>query len=98
MVPYAINCHGRIALFYALVYGVAALGIGYFLAAKLGIGGAALALLLAEAAIAVAVFHVSLPMAHIGMVQWVKIVLRPPFDLIGIASVYFWKQISPTPE
>ena len=98
MVPYAINSHGRIALFYAFVYGAAAIGLGYVWATGLGIGGVALALLLAEASMAVVVIHVSLPMARIGMVQWVKIVLSPPLDLIVSARMCFWKRISATPK
>ena len=92
MVPYAINRHMHIATYYILVYGVATLGMGFLGAANIGLSGAALALLLVEAAIAVVVIHVSLPMARIGMIQWVKIVLRPPFDLIGSASVCFLKR------
>jgi O-antigen/teichoic acid export membrane protein len=97
MVPYAINSHSRIAPFFALVYGAAAIGCGYICSVKLGIGGAALTLLAAEVAMVVVVIHVSLPMARIGMTQWAKIVLRPPFDLIGSAGMYYWKRKSAAP-
>jgi hypothetical protein len=98
MVPYAINSHGRIAPFFALIYGAAAIGLGYIGTVGLGLGGAALALLLVEVAMVVVVTHVSLPMAHMTVVQWMKIVLRPPFGLIGNDSLCFWKRILATPE
>ena len=98
MVPYSTNRLGRIALFYALIYGATAIGFGYLWAARLGIGGAALALLLAEAIMAVVVINVSSRMACIGMVQWIKTVLRPPFGLFGKARVDFWQRKMVTPE
>jgi O-antigen/teichoic acid export membrane protein len=98
MVPYATNRLGRIAIFYSLVYGATASGLGYYWSAGLGLGGAALALLLAEIAMAVVVIHASLRMACIGMAQWGKNVLRPPFGLFGAAGVGFWKRITATPE
>ena len=96
MVPYAINRHGRIAIFYVLVYGATALGLSYIWAAELGICGAALALLFAETAMAVVVIHVSLPMARISIVQWVKIALRPPFDQLCRFGRGYWNRISAT--
>ncbi|WP_319405211.1 hypothetical protein [uncultured Desulfosarcina sp.] len=87
MVPYAINCHSRIALYYVLVYGLTAFGLGYIWSESFGISGAALALLLAEAAMAVVVIHSSVRIAHMGMIQWAKMVLRPPFGLFTMAGV-----------
>jgi len=98
MVPYATNRHGRIAIFYSLVYGATALGIGYIWTARFGLCGAALALLLAEVAMAVVVIHASLRMACMGIAQWLKTILQPPFDLIGWAGGGFWKRITATPE
>jgi O-antigen/teichoic acid export membrane protein len=85
MVPYATNRHGRIAVFYSLVYGAAAFGLGFLGARWLGLGGAALALLLAEGAMAVIVIRASLRMARMDMPQWIKTVLRPPFDMLDLA-------------
>ena len=93
LIPMAV-----LRFFLAFVYGASAIGLGYIWAAGLGIGGAALALLVVEAAMAGVVIHVYSSMARIGLVQWVKIVLRPPFDLIACANVSFWKQVSATPE
>ena len=98
MVPYATNRHGRIAIFYSLVYGATAFGLGYFLTAGLGLGGAALALLLAEAAMAVVVIHASLRMARMGLAQWGRTALRLPFDLLGMSRVGFLKRITATLE
>ena len=98
MVPYATNRHGRIAIFYSLVYGATAFGLGYIWAAGLGLSGAALALLLAEAAMAVVVIQTSLRMTSMSMAQWVKTVLRPPLDLLGNAGLDFWKRITPVTE
>jgi len=98
MVPYATNRHGRIAIFYSLVYGATAFGMGYIWSARLGLCGAALALLLAEVAMAVVVIHASLRMAGMGIAQWIKTILQPPLDLIGWAGEGFWKRITATPE
>lgn len=98
MVPYATNRHGRIALLFTLVYGVAAVGLGFILTEKFGLGGASQALLMAEAAMAIIVIQASLRMTHMGLAQWGKTVIRPPFDLLGTAGVVFWKRITATPE
>jgi hypothetical protein len=47
---------------------------------------------------AVIVIHASLRMARMGMAQWGKTILRPPFDLLGTSGVGFWKRITATPE
>lgn len=83
MVPYATNRHGRIAVFYSLVYGAGAFVMGYFGAKGLGLIGAALALLLSELGIASIVIHAALKMAQVEMSQWVWAVFRPPFDILG---------------
>jgi O-antigen/teichoic acid export membrane protein len=83
MVPYSTNRHSRIAVFYTLVYGAVAFGLGYISAIGLGLPGAALALLLVEAAMAVIVIHDSLFLVRMGMAEWVRPVLKPPFDILG---------------
>ena len=98
MVPYATNRHGRVALFYTLVYGATAFGLGYILATGLGLGGAALALLLAEAIMAAIVLHDSLQITRVSMAQWAETILHPPFHLIGWAGGGFWKRKTAMPE
>jgi hypothetical protein len=93
MVPYAINRHGHIAAYYFLVYGCTTIGLGYIWAAEIGISGAAMALLLSEVVMAVFVINVSLPMTSISIVNWAKIVSRPPFGQLGRISLYFLKRL-----
>jgi hypothetical protein len=98
MAPFAINRHSRIALYYIFVYGVTAAGLGYIWTAKLGICGAALSLLLAEAATAVIIIHISLPIIPMDVIQWAKTVLRPPFYLFGQAGEGIMKRLLAAPE
>jgi O-antigen/teichoic acid export membrane protein len=98
MVPYATNRHGRIAVFYTLIYGAVALFLGYLGATGLGLAGTALALLIAEAIMAVVITRASLRMVSIDTIQWIKTVLRPPFDLLGMYGVGFLRRITATPE
>jgi O-antigen/teichoic acid export membrane protein len=98
MVPYATNRYGRIAIFYSLFYGVASIGLGYFWATGLGLGGAALALLLAEVIMAAIVVHDSLQITRVSMAQWAETVLHPPFHLVGWAGGGFWERKTATPE
>ena len=98
MVPYATNRHGRIAVIYTLIYGVVALYLGYLGATGLGLVGAAAALLIAEAIMAVFITRASLRMVTMGTAQWIKTVLRPPFDLLGMNGLGYWKRITATPE
>jgi len=86
MVPYSSNRHGRIAPYYALVYGVSAVGLGYIWAARFGLGGAALALLLVEAALAMVVIRAASHMANVPVLHWLRFILRPPLDLAGKAG------------
>lgn len=83
MVPYALNRHGLIAFYYILLYGLTASGLSFVWAKNFGLGGVALALFIAEAAMAVVVIYFALPMAGAGIVPWAKTVLRPPFNFIG---------------
>jgi len=53
---------------------------------------------MAEAIMAVVVINVSSRMACIGMVNWIKSVLRPPFDLLGKDGVRYWQRKMVTPE
>jgi O-antigen/teichoic acid export membrane protein len=94
MVPYSTNRLGRIAIFYLLIYGITAFGLGYIWTARLGLSGAALALLLAEAAVAVVVIQTSLRMTRMNVVQWIKTVLRPPIDLLSNTGLEFWRRIT----
>ena len=98
MVPYATNRHGRIALFYTLIYGAFALCLGYLSATGLGLVGAALALLIAEAIMSVVIIRASLRMVSMGTTQWLKSVLRPPFEQLGINELCFWRRITATLE
>ena len=98
MVPYATNRHGRIAVVYTLIYGVVALYLGYLGATDLGLVGAAAALLIAEAIMAVFITRASLQMVTMGTAQWVKTILRPPFELLGMYGTGFLRRITVTPE
>ena len=81
MVSYAINRHMRIASYYILVYGIATVSLGFLGAATMGLSGAALALLVVEIAMAVIVIRVTIQMAGISEVAWVKIVLKPILNI-----------------
>ena len=81
IVPYATNRHGRIAVFYTLVYGVIGFGLSCLWAAKLVLIGAAAALLVVECAMAVIVIQASLVMSQMKLSQWGRAVLRPPLDI-----------------
>ena len=96
MVPYAINRHGRIALYYAFVYGVAAFGLSFIGANSLGLGGVALVLLISEAAMAVIVIHDSLQITRLSIALWIKIVLHPPLYIFSQVKPFVrkWKTIS----
>ncbi len=87
MVPYSINCHGSIAIYYILIYGLTASGLGYLGAIGFGLGGIALALFLAETTMAVVVIQIALPLARSDMVQWINTVLRSPLKLVGMSGV-----------
>lgn len=87
IVPYAINCHGRIAIFYALVYGFTAFFIGFILSERLGIEGAALAILLTEVAMTVVVVRISVRIACTDISKWIKTVIHPPFDILNQAAL-----------
>jgi O-antigen/teichoic acid export membrane protein len=82
MIPYATNRHGCIAPYYLLVYGAAAVGLGFFGATRFGIGGVATALLLTEAATALLVLKISLRMTDVGLMHWLEAVLCPPAKMI----------------
>ena len=77
MVPYAINRHMHIAIYYILVYGVATVGMGFLGAASIGLSGATLSLLVVEIAMAVIVIRITLQINRISIVEWVKVVLKP---------------------
>ena len=77
MVPYAINRHMHIAIYYILVYGVVTVCMGFLGVANMGLSGAALALLVVEIAMAVIVIRITLQMDRISMVEWVKVILNP---------------------
>ena len=92
MVPYAINRHMHIAIYYILVYGVATVGMGFLGAASIGLSGAALALLVVEIAMAVIVIRITLQMGRISMVEWVKVVLKPFLNLFEKTVRAFGKE------
>jgi O-antigen/teichoic acid export membrane protein len=89
MVPYAINDHGRIAIYYLVVYGLMAFGLSHIWSASLGIGGAALALLVSEAAMVLVVIHACLKLTNMKFNQWGKKVVLPPYRLFaGLTLTY----------
>lgn len=87
MVPYAINRHGPIAFYYALLYGAATVGLGFLGANGSGLNGVALVLLLAEAAMSVLILRTSLQITGICLSRWAESVVRPPFDLLRQVAV-----------
>ena len=97
MVPYATNRHGRIAVFYTLLYGAVAFVLAYLGAESIGLIGAALALLLAELAMAAIVIHTALNMTHVTINQWAGSVLKPPLAFITQAVGFFRGDESATP-
>lgn len=98
MIPYAINRHGRIALYYVLVYGAAAFSLGFPGATHLGLVGVALVLLLAEATMIVIVLRASLWMTGVNIARWAETVLHPPVDIFGQAALIMRKRFKIAPE
>ena len=92
MVPYAINRHMHVAIYYILVYGVATVGMGFLGAASIGLSGAALALLVVEIAMAVIVIRITMQMVRISKAEWMKVVLKPfsIFSKKNGASLWKW--------
>ncbi len=86
MLPYSTNRHGRAAIFYILVYGIFALGLSYVLSFPLGVGGAGLALLLAECGMALIVIADALQKADMGINEWMRAVLDLSFFNLGRAT------------
>jgi O-antigen/teichoic acid export membrane protein len=98
MVPYATNRHGRIALFYTPIYGVAAIGLGYIGTASIGITGASIGLLLTEATMAIIVIRASLRMSRLHIAKWWKMIVQIPYDLLGLSAANLIKRITAMPE
>jgi O-antigen/teichoic acid export membrane protein len=89
MVPYATNRHGRLSIFYSLIYGGFAIGLGYLGATIFGLAGVAFALLLAEATMATIVISESLQLANMKGDEWGLSVVKPPFDILRRAVLVF---------
>lgn len=83
MGPYSTNRHGRMAVVYLFVFGLAVCGLGYFGAVWAGLSGACFALLAAECVMAMIVIRAALRMAGLDTTQFIKIVARPPLALSG---------------
>lgn len=88
MASYAINRHGRIAMCYVLVYGIAAFGFGFLGATSWGLGGVALVLLLTEVTMTVIVVRTALQMSGVKFNQWANTIMHPPVDIFGSNSLY----------
>jgi len=94
MIPYATNRHGRIAIWYALIYGGSAFGLAYLGAISAGLAGAALTLLLVETVMAAIVLRASLRMAQMGLGHWARLVSRPPFDILSQFATILRRRIA----
>lgn len=81
MAPYAANRHGRIAIFYCVVYGMIALIVGYAGAVAMGLIGVGLSLIFVEIAMAVCVIPVALKFSQLKWKIWFGTIRRPPFFL-----------------
>ena len=99
MVPFATNCHGRIAWYYSLVYGISVFITTYVFANKYSILGASFSLLMAEIIMAFVVIKAALLMTNIDKVEWAKKIIRPPFYIFikliethSIGSVLYAKK------
>ena len=93
MVPYATNQHGRLAVYYCIIYGGFANGLGYLAATLLGLSGVALALLFSEAILAIIVIRESLQLSNMKAFKWVSAIIRPAFDIF-IHFVFLVKRIN----
>jgi hypothetical protein len=98
MVPYAINHHGHIAVYYALVYGAAAFGLGFLGAASLGLVGVALVLLITEVSMTGIVLRASFRMTGVRAAQWAETVLHPPVGTFGQVALIMRKRMNVTSE
>ena len=98
MVPYAINRHMYISIYYIVVYGISTVGLGFPGAACIGLSGAALSLVIAEVAMAMIVIRITLQMDKTSMVEWVKVVLKPFFILFEGLGKGIWKNDPVSPE
>lgn len=81
-VPYATNRHGRLALWYAAIYGGGALAGAWIGGQFFGIAGVGSALLAAELGMCVLVLSTALPMVAESWSGWFRAVATPPFFLI----------------
>jgi len=86
MVPYATNRHSRLSIFYSLIYGVFAIGLGYLGATIFGLAGVAFVLLLAEAIMAAIVINKSLQLVNMKGDEWGLSIVQPPFDTFELAA------------
>ena len=93
MVPYAINLHSRIAVHYAIIYGVVAVGCGFLGANLFGICGVAMGLLIVEAAMAITVIREALKVIDMNFRQCSLSIIYPPLDIIR-SGFYREKKIS----
>lgn len=93
MVPYATNRHGRIAVVYAVVYGLGALAFGYLSASLGGLAGAGAGLLAAEIAMAAYVVPAALRMGQQCWPVWLSSILQPPTFLLARVTATVFQSV-----
>jgi O-antigen/teichoic acid export membrane protein len=98
MIPYATNRHGRIAVYYGLIYGALALILAHFMATWLGLAGAGLALLIVEGIMTAIVTREALKMSGMHPAEWLADILRPPVDFAGEISADLKQWLAAEPK
>lgn len=97
MVPYSTNRHVNIAIIYIFAYGAIPFGLGYLVGNAMGLAGAAVALLVAESAMAVIVIRTALRMTQMTLGKWITILMRPPYDIVSQTAIAMRKHTIVTP-
>lgn len=92
MVPYSTNRHNRIAVFYLLVNGAAAVILAAILVPVYGLGGAAAALLAVEMVMAVIAIMIALQLSNETLVGWIKAIVQPPWFIFDKAVVRVFRK------
>ncbi|MEA3641095.1 MAG: hypothetical protein VBE63_14300 [Lamprobacter sp.] len=92
MVMYATNRHQAAAMYYVIVYGLAAFILAWLTATITGIAGVGLALLISDVAMAIYIVPKATSLANISLKEWLNNLVTPPTWLLTVAAKHFFNQ------
>lgn len=92
MVAYATNRHQRVALYYALLYGICAVAMAYAGGHYMGFFGIGLALLIAEIMVGAYVLKTALTLVGDSWRMWVAAMRAPPWALVRSLKEGSWRE------